>query len=76
MTDHKSQKVITLSQKDLSSPKEDSETQILPIKSPVPADWEFNDLLENIAKQMTDEDLEEMKSRVKGILYRSYSPYH
>lgn len=33
---------------------------------PVPDDWEFNDLLSNIAKEMTKEDLEDMKSRVKG----------
>ena len=35
----------------------------------VPEDWEFNDLLANIAKRMTIEDLEEMKSRVKGKAY-------
>lgn len=32
----------------------------------IPADWEFNDLLSNIAKLMTKEDLEDMKSRLKG----------
>lgn len=76
MSDHNSQKVCTLSQEDISSPNEDSDRNILRIKKPVPADWEFNDLLENIAKQMTDDDLEEMKSRVKGICYGSYCPYH
>ena len=31
-----------------------------------PADWAFNDLLVNIANEMTEEDLDEAKSRFKG----------
>lgn len=52
-----------------SSSKENLMCKTILCTQPVPEDWEFNDLLANIAREMTIEDLEEMKSRVKGKDY-------
>ena len=45
----------------------DSNTHIL---CDIPVDYEFNDLIANIAKQLSDDDIEEIKTRLKGGLKR------
>ena len=41
----------------------------VPIKQcNIPVDYEFNDLLTNIAKQLSADDIEEIKTRLKGGL--------
>ena len=38
----------------------------------IPVDYEFNDLLVNIAKQLSRADIEEMKARLKGGLITTH----
>lgn len=69
LPDHDSKNVCCCSchsQNNQSSSEENLKSQPELPALTVPEDWEFNDLLANIAREMTIEDLEEMKSRVKG----------
>ena len=35
----------------------------------IPVDYEFNDLIANIAKQLTIDDVKEIKTRLRGRMY-------